>query len=74
MVNIISVVYVGKGDICDVCPTTSLYGTTSEESKLLRYFRNEVLSRTPEGHELIKLYYWWSPMIVKEMEDDEVFK
>jgi len=62
------------GDICDVCPTSLLYGTTSKEAKLLRYFRDEVLSRTPEGHELIRLYYWWSPMIVKEMEEDEVFK
>jgi rhodanese-related sulfurtransferase len=62
------------GDICDVCPTALLYGTTSKEAQLLRYFRDEVLSRTPEGHELIRRYYWWSPMIVKAMEDDETFK
>jgi rhodanese-related sulfurtransferase len=63
----------GKGDVCGLCPTSSLYGTTSEEAKLLRYFRDEVLSRTPEGQELIRLYYWWSPMIVAAMEEDVVF-
>jgi rhodanese-related sulfurtransferase len=64
----------GVGDLCDVCPTSSLYGTTSEEVKLLRYFRDEVLSRTPVGRELIRLYYWWSPKIVRIMEEDEVLK
>jgi len=32
------------------------------------------LSQTPEGKELIKLYYQWSPVIVKAMEEDEEFR
>ncbi|MBW2183689.1 MAG: hypothetical protein JRF49_07470, partial [Deltaproteobacteria bacterium] len=30
--------------------------------------------QTPEGQSLIKLYYQWSPVIVKAMEKDEEFK
>ena len=33
-----------------------------------------MLSKTHERKELIKLYYYWSPLIVKVMEQDEVFK
>jgi len=33
-----------------------------------------VLSTTPEGQEIIKLYYEWSPAIVQAMESDEEFK
>ena len=33
-----------------------------------------MLSETPEGRELIKLYYQLSPGIVKTMEKDEAFK
>lgn len=29
-----------------------------------------ILAGTVEGRELIKLYYQWSPVIVKAMEDD----
>jgi hypothetical protein len=64
----------GIGDACDLCPTSLLYGPSSEEAQLLRYFRDEVLSRTPEGRELIRLYYWWSPVIVSTMAEDEAFK
>ncbi len=28
----------------------------------------------PEGQEIIKLYYQWSPLIVKAMEGDKAFK
>jgi hypothetical protein len=33
-----------------------------------------VLRTTPEGQEIIKLYYQWSPTVVKAMEEDEDFK
>ena len=56
------------------CPSESIYGEHSEEAELLRYFRNNVLSKTQEGTQLIKLYYQWSPFIVKAMKEDEVFK
>jgi len=56
------------------CPTEEIYGEQSEETELLRYFRDAVLSQTPEGQELIKLYYELSPVIVKAMKEDEKFK
>jgi parallel beta-helix repeat protein len=56
------------------CTSGVIYGEHSEETELLRYFRDNVLSQTPEGQELIELYYQWSPVIVKAMEEDEEFK
>jgi len=64
----------GKGDVCDLCPTEELYGEDSEETELLRNFRDNVLSKTPEGQELIRLYYQWSPAIVRAMDEDGEFK
>jgi len=32
------------------------------------------LSTTPEGQEIIRLYYEWSPALIKAMEEDEEFK
>ena len=59
---------------CFPCPLEVIYGVDSEEVERLRYFRDNVLSQTPEGQGLIKIYYQWSPMIVKAMEEDEEFK
>jgi hypothetical protein len=56
------------------CLVQSIYGEHSTETKLLRSIRDNVLSKTPEGRELIKLYYQWSPVIMKAMEADEDFK
>ena len=42
--------------------------------ELLRYVRDDIFTQTPEGRELITLYYQWSPVIVKAMEGDEEFK
>ena len=39
------------------CPFEQIYGEHSEETELLRYFRDNVLNQTPEGQEIIKLYY-----------------
>lgn len=33
-----------------------------------------MLSKTPPGQELNKLYYEWSPAIVKAMVEDDTFK
>ena len=57
--------------------TTSISGDgicTSEQTELLRHIRDNVLSQTPEGQELIELYYQWSPAIVKAMEEDDKYK
>jgi len=59
---------------CESCPLNHIYGESSEEIKLLRYFRDHALSQTPEGREIIKLYYQWSPAIVKLMDEDARFQ
>ena len=66
----------GIGDACEDtnCFLNQMYGGDSKETELLRYFRNELLRRTPEGQELIRLYYRLSPFIVEAMEEDEEFK
>jgi hypothetical protein len=56
------------------CPTEFIYGEDSDETELLRQYRDDVLMQTPEGRELIKLYYLWGPTIVRAMEDDEEFQ
>jgi rhodanese-related sulfurtransferase len=68
----------GLGDICDAstqpCSVEEVYGNDSVEAELLRDFRDNVLSPTPIGKEIAKLYYEWSPLLVKAMADDEEFK
>jgi hypothetical protein len=56
------------------CPAEEIYGEDSEETELLRYIRDNVLSQNQEGQELIRIYYLWSPTIVRTMEEDEAFK
>ena len=56
------------------CPSVKIYGDTTEEVALLRYFRDNLLSKTPAGQEIIRLYYKWNPVIAKAMEEDEEFK
>jgi len=58
----------------DYCLTEEIYGEYSEETKMLRGFRDDMLSKTSEGQEIIKLYYEWSPVIVKAMEEDKKFR
>jgi hypothetical protein len=54
--------------------TTSPQPCPVEEVELLRYFRDNVLNKTTEGQELIRLYYELIPAIAKAMEEDEEFK
>ncbi len=56
------------------CLTSALYGEASEEVEALRLFRDTVLSQSHEGLEIIKLYYQWSPVIMRAMDNDEEFK
>lgn len=60
-----------EGDLCCIELT---YGEDSEETKILRHIRDNVLRHTPEGQEIIRLYYQWSPAIVKAMEEDYELK
>ncbi len=66
--------YAKNGQVEQPCPIEALYGEHAEKTELLRHFRDNILSQTPEGQELIKLYYEWGPVIVKAMEKDEKFK
>ena len=56
------------------CPSTVVYGAHSEETERLRHIRDNILSQTSEGQEIIRLYYQWSPVIVKAMKADEGFQ
>ena len=57
-----------------ICPVILALDSREDDINILRRFRDEVLGKTPEGQEIIKLYYQWSPVIVKAMEEDEEFK
>jgi len=53
------------------CPAEAIYGEHSEETELLRVLRDKVLNGTPEGREMIRLYYEWSPEMVKTIEENK---
>jgi len=57
-----------------ICLAEKIYGVHSEETELLRSFRDNLLKRTPEGREIIRLYYEWSPYTIKAVEEDEGFE
>jgi hypothetical protein len=44
------------------------------EVRILRALRDGVLSKTPEGRELIKLYYRWAPVITMAVRHDPALK
>lgn len=56
------------------CPVVQIYGDRSKKTQLLRTVRDQILQATPEGRELISLYYQWAPAILKAMESDEAFR
>lgn len=62
------------GCVSSRCPVPFIYGEDAEETRLLRNFRDRVLSQTPEGQAFTRIYYAWSPLIVSAMEEDEAFK
>lgn len=53
------------------CPIEILYGEYAEETELLRYIRDRLLENSPEGQELIRLYYQWSPELLRILEEDD---
>ena len=61
-------------DVMPDCPSERLYGSYSYEVTLLKKFRDDVLSTTPEGRQLITLYYQLSPLVVKTMAEDKNFE
>ena len=57
-----------------LCPAETIYGENSEQAELLRNYRDEVLSKTPEGQEIIETYYKFSPTVTKLLEQNPLFK
>lgn len=56
------------------CCLLNIYGEDSEEVEVLRYLRDSVLSKTPAGREIIRLYYQLSPVISIAVQSDEEVK
>ena len=56
------------------CPAEEIYGEDSEETELLREYRDNVLSKTPDGQEFIKNYYKFSSTVSKLLESRPVLK
>jgi len=56
------------------CLAEEIYGENPEEVALLRNFRDESLTKTVSGQELIRIYYQCSPALVRIIEKDEVLK
>ena len=56
------------------CPATEIYGEGSMEVEVMRTIRDDVMSRTPEGREIIKLYYQWAPFIAAAIRNDNELK
>jgi len=57
-----------------LCATEAIYGEHAEQTKLLRAYRDSVLSKTAEGQELIKTYYKLSPTVTKLLEQMPLLK
>ena len=51
-----------------------MYGTSGEETKLLRHFRDTVLNDMPGGRKVIEAYYEFGPEVVKIMEENRTVK
>ena len=56
------------------CAAETIYGEYSEQTELLRQYRDKVLSKTPEGQETIKTYYKFAPTITKLLENRPLLK
>ncbi len=56
------------------CLIREIYSGNSGEVEFLRNFRDHILSKTPSGRELIRLYYQLSPAIVKAVEENEALR
>ena len=54
-----------------LCLVESLYGEHSENTEVLRKFRDTVLQKTTAGKGLIELYYSLSPLSVDLLHSDE---
>jgi len=58
----------------DPCPAEQIYGENSAEVVFLRHYRDEVLSKTEDGRNMIKLYYQLAPVISARIQIDPAFR
>ena len=58
----------------DYCVVETIYGEDSETTRFCKWVRDTILVGTPEGQKIRELYYTWSPVVVKMMEEDEDLK
>jgi len=56
------------------CCAEAIYGENSEKTELLRRYRDNVLSKSSEGREFIKVYYKLCPTIVDLLESRPALK
>ena len=54
-----------------LCLAEKIYGEHADETALLRLVRDELLSTTPEGQALIRLYYQWDALLAQVIGDNE---
>lgn len=52
------------------CLTKVLYGEHSDETKLLRKYRDNVLSKSSIGRQIIKTYYDLSPAVAEVLQNN----
>ncbi len=57
-----------------LCLAEEIYGEDAEETALLRLVRDELLSTTPEGQELIRLYYQWNALLARVPGDNAAIR
>jgi ELWxxDGT repeat protein len=57
-----------------LCAVEAIYGENSEQTELLRKYRDDVLSKTSEGQEIIKTYYKFSFTITKLLKQMPLLK
>jgi len=57
--------------ITNSCPIEEIYGENSVEVAVLKNLRDTMLSTTPEGQMVIRLYYELSPVILMAIQHDE---
>jgi len=52
------------------CALELIYGEGSDEIRLLKFVRDNILSKTPEGRKIIRLYYEWNSTIIRTIENN----
>ncbi|MCX5905063.1 MAG: leucine-rich repeat domain-containing protein [Proteobacteria bacterium] len=55
----------------NLCAAEAIYGSNSEETELLRRYRDKVLSKSASGRQMIKTYYELSPAVAEVLQNNE---